>query len=47
MAISQPETAADGAGVGQVVEQFDAIIIGAGGTGVWALYRLRDFGASV
>src|SRR5712691_2356344 len=29
------------------VEQFDAIIIGAGVTGLYALYRLREHGLSV
>ena len=32
---------------GEEVEQFDAIIIGAGVTGLYALYRLRERGLSV
>ena len=29
------------------VDQFDVIVIGAGVTGLYALYRLREFGLSV
>ena len=42
MANAEQQTSANG-----VVEQFDAIIIGAGLTGLYQLYRLRRLGLSV
>src|SRR4029453_4570681 len=42
----QPIPAAD-TGPVEEVEQFDVIIIGAGVTGLYALYRLRERGLSV
>src|SRR4030095_281660 len=42
----QPIPTAD-TGPGEEVEQFDVIIIGAGVTGLYALYRLRERGLSV
>lgn len=35
------------AGLGEAVEQLDVIIIGAGVTGLYALYRLRERGLAV
>ena len=43
---SQPHRAA-GTGLVEEVEQFDAIIIGAGVTGLYQLYCLRQRGLSV
>ena len=34
-------------GLVEAVEQFDVMIIGAGVTGLYALYRLRELGLSV
>ena len=47
MGNSLQETPADSTGLGEVVEQFDVIIIGAGVTGLYQLYRLRQLGLSV
>src|SRR5216684_1621470 len=44
---SQPHRAAAGTRLVEDVEQFDVIIIGAGVTGLYALYRLRGLGLSV
>ena len=44
MADSQQPTPASVAGVTDEVEQYDAIIIGAGVTGLYSLYRLRELG---
>jgi len=44
---SQPHSAAAGTGLVENVEQYDVIIIGAGVTGLYALYRLRERGFSV
>src|SRR5919109_1365358 len=44
---SQPHRAAAGTGLVEDVEQYDVIIIGAGVTGLYALYRLRERGLSV
>src|SRR5574341_492206 len=44
---SQPHSAAAGTGLGEDVEQFDAIIIGAGVTGLYQLYCLRQLGLTV
>ena len=40
-------TSTAGAGLGEAVEQCDVIIIGAGVTGLYALYRLRERGLAV
>ena len=47
MRSSRQQTPAPGTGVDEEVEKFDAIIIGAGVTGLYALYRLRECGLSV
>ena len=47
MADSLRQTAEAGSGSSDEVEQFDAIIIGAGVTGLYQLYRLRGLGFSV
>ena len=47
MANSLQETPAAGEGQGGEVQQFDAIVIGAGVTGLYSLYRLRELGLSV
>ena len=44
---SQPHRATAGTGLVEDVEQFDAIIIGAGVTGLYQLYCLRQLGLSV
>src|SRR3989454_6785139 len=44
---SQPHRAAAGTGLVEDVEQYDVIIIGAGVTGLYALYHLRERGLSV
>src|SRR5215471_18965820 len=44
---SQPHRAAVGTGLVEDVEQFDAIIIGAGVTGLYQLYCLRQLGLAV
>jgi len=44
---SLQQTPAAGTGPSEEVEQFDAIVIGAGITGLYALYRLRQIGLSV
>src|SRR5215472_13773366 len=44
---SQPHRAAVGTGLVEDVEQFDAIIIGAGVSGLYQLYRLRELGLRV
>jgi len=41
------QTATSGANPAEEVERFDAIIIGAGVTGLYSLYRLREIGFSV
>jgi cation diffusion facilitator CzcD-associated flavoprotein CzcO len=43
----QPHSAAAGTGLVENGEQYDVIIIGAGVTGLYALYRLRERGFSV
>src|SRR3989475_5440143 len=47
MKYSQPHSAAAGTRLVEDVEQYDVIIIGAGVTGLYALYRLRQRGLSV
>ncbi len=47
MGNSVQQTLAAGTGSAEEVEQFDVIIIGAGVTGLYALYRLRELGFSV
>ena len=47
MVDSLQRTAAAGAGQVEDVERFDVIIIGAGVTGLYSLYRLRELGFSV
>ena len=47
MANSRQQAPAAGTEMGEKVEQFDAIIIGAGVTGLYQLYRLRELGLSV
>src|SRR6266567_1823693 len=44
---TQPHSAAAGTRLVEDVEQYDVIIIGAGVTGLYALYRLRERGLSV
>ena len=44
---SQPHRATAGTGLVEDVEQFDAIIIGAGVTGLYQLYCLRQLGLAV
>src|SRR5262252_453709 len=44
---AQPQSAAVGTGLVEDVEQFDAIIIGAGVTGLYQLYCLRQLGLAV
>src|SRR5256886_12761482 len=47
MKYSQPHSAAAGTRLVEDGEQYDVIIIGAGVTGLYALYRLRERGLSV
>ncbi|NQW22368.1 MAG: NAD(P)/FAD-dependent oxidoreductase [SAR202 cluster bacterium] len=47
MASTSQQTATAGTDQSGEVEQFDAIIIGAGVTGLYSLYRLRELGLSV
>src|ERR687895_325906 len=47
MAIPMEQKPAYGKDTAQRVDQFDAIVIGAGVTGLYQLYRLREFGFSV
>ena len=47
MGNSLQQTATIGQDMSEDVEQFDVIIIGAGVTGLYALYRLRTLGLSV
>ena len=47
MVDSLQQTPAAGAGHAEDVERFDAIIIGAGVTGLYSLYRMRELGFSV
>ena len=47
MANSLQQTPSSGQDLAEDVEQFDAIIIGAGVTGLYSLYRLRERGFSV
>src|SRR6266850_7807671 len=47
MAQAQPHSAAAGTRLVEDVAQYDVIIIGAGVTGLYALYRLRERGLSV
>ncbi len=47
MANSLQQTQTTGTDMFEGVEQFDAIIIGAGVTGLYQLYRLRQLGLSV
>src|ERR671922_2192608 len=44
---AQPPSAAAGTRLVEDVEQYDVIIIGAGVTGLYALYRLRERGFAV
>lgn len=46
MVNTQQQTDSAGAGSNGEIEQFDAIVIGAGVTGLYALYRLRQLGFS-
>src|SRR6266581_2827712 len=47
MGDSLQQTSAADTGLGEEVEQFDVIIIGAGVTGLYQLYRIRQLGLSV
>ena len=47
MGDSLQQTPAAGTGLAEEVEQFDVIIIGAGLTGLYQLYRIRELGLSV
>ena len=47
MASAQQQTSAGGVGPAEEVERFDVIVIGAGVTGLYALYRFRQLGFSV
>src|SRR2546430_15226935 len=47
MAQAQPHSAAAGTRLVEDGEQYDVIIIGAGVTGLYALYRLRERGFAV
>jgi glycine/D-amino acid oxidase-like deaminating enzyme len=47
MGTPRQQTPAAGIGTSEEIEQFDAIVIGAGITGLYALYRLREHGLSV
>ena len=47
MGHSLQQTTTTGNNRGEEIEQFDVIIIGAGVTGLYALYRLRELGLSV
>jgi cation diffusion facilitator CzcD-associated flavoprotein CzcO len=47
MGSSRPQTPAVSTDTSEEVEQFDVIAIGAGVTGLYALYRLRELGFSV
>jgi cation diffusion facilitator CzcD-associated flavoprotein CzcO len=47
MGHSLQQTSAADTGLGEEVEQFDVIIIGAGVTGLYQLYRIRQLGLSV
>ena len=47
MVDSRQQAPAAGIEMGEKVDQFDAIIIGAGVTGLYQLYRLRELGLSV
>ena len=47
MGTPQQQTPAAGKGTSEEIEQFDAIVIGAGVTGLYALYSLRQHGLSV
>ena len=46
MAVSQQQTSASGNGAAEDAGQYDVIIIGAGVTGLYSLYRLRELGLS-
>ena len=47
MANSPEQTTAAGTGLSAGTERFDAIVIGAGVTGLYSLFRLRELGLSV
>ena len=47
MAISPQQSPTSGTAQGEKVERFDAIVIGAGVSGLYSLYRLRESGFSV
>ena len=47
MAEQTQQVAAEGAAASGDVERFDAIVIGAGVTGLYSIYRLRQLGFSV
>ena len=47
MASAQQQTSAGGVGPAEEIERFDVIVVGAGVTGLYALYRFRQLGFSV
>ena len=47
MVNTQQQASAAGTGQSEEIKQFDAIVIGAGVTGLYSLYRMRELGLSV